>query len=305
MSSFFDTNLLANENEDAESSDSDLGRFHAPSKIHSSYSIFREMNTGKMNPTLAAPHNPLFKALSNSNLNDFDPEIEKSASIIKPPVKHIHSATNLLDMSNDEIPGFDVLITAQSSAQPPKRPPPPVPVANPFQQQLKLESDTAITPKLVDFDEPSTGFDDDFSKLSFAATEKADIIPSRPPPLPPLPPASTAKPFFTLSSQNSLDNDDNDPFAAKSVMALPPPLPPMPVHLKSSSNSSFKSSPALPPPLPPLPAKVNSQSPFDNPVKAASQPPPLPKRPSDLGNQKLDLFGNPVFNPSSPFDPFA
>jgi len=272
-------------------------------------SIFREMNKGKTNDTLCAPHNPLFKALSNSNLNDYDPEIEKNTNIIKPAVKQIHSATNILDLSNDEIPGFDVLTTGLTNVQPPKRPPPPIPANFPFQQQqLKIETDTINTPKLVDFDETtdlSMGFDDDFSKLSIVSTKNADIVPTRPPPLPPMPKTSTTKPFFTLSSQNSLDNDDNNPFDVITATTLPPPLPPMPVHLISSANASSKSSLVLPPPLPPMPVKTINLDPFENPIKAASQPPPLPKRPSDLLNKKLDLFGNPVFNPTTPFDPFA
>lgn len=269
------------------------------------------MSTGKSHHSLSA-HNPLIKALSNSNLNDFDPGHEKSEQIIKPPLpKHIQSATDLLDMANDEIPGFRNVLTTQASF-PPKRPPPPVP-ANPFQQQFKTSFDSP----LVDLGPSNTefGFDDDFSKLSFSASKPIEIAPSRPPPLPPMPdkkPSTPSEtPFFTLGSIDSSESSTpmpTDPFMStdpiQPIKSVPPSLPPIPPRAKIYNAQPDLS--AIPPPLPPPPimSRVPSMPPgtFNN---QTVKPPPLPRRPSDLTPQQLDLFGNPVFNPTNAFDPFA
>lgn len=229
------------------------------------------MHTSNTNNNLDA-HNPLIKALSNSNLNDFDPKYAKNDHIItRQHSKQMHSETNLLDISNEEISIMPNV--------PPKRPPPPIP-PNPFQQQNE--------PKLIDIS--SNGFDDDFSKVTFTTTTKSEIASNRPPPLPPFPSKQqeTYKtPFFTLSSQDSYSS--NDPFSSitsQQQSIIPPPLPPMPPNLQSSIRSS------VPPPLPPLPAMTKS---FSKPLEP--QRPAPPQRPTSLVNPQLDPFGNSVFNP--------
>jgi hypothetical protein len=84
--------------------------------------------------------NPLAKSLSNSNLN----LIESQTSSLKDNNKYIHSAMNLLDLTNEEYtptPKSD--LNSQPTLLPPRRPPPPVP------SKIKSELENS---KLVDFE---------------------------------------------------------------------------------------------------------------------------------------------------------
>ena len=253
------------------------------------------MNKSNSNESTLNEHNPLIKALSNSNLDIYDQRFKNNDTIRNVRTMHskMHSAANLLDVSNDENTHFDLL--SLSNGMPPKRPPPPIP-PNPIQYQpQKVES-------LIDIETPCThGFDDDFSAFT---TNKNDfnqpqlVNVNRPPPLPPLPSSllnnSVVKnetPFFTL---NSSESEPTTPSQTPSVSVLsqqPPPLPPMPIKSQTLNANSA----CLPPPLPPMPS-----------VPPRFVDPALQKniqRPQTLPTQQFDLLGNPITN-TVRFNPF-
>jgi hypothetical protein len=272
------------------------------------------------------------KALSNSNLNDFDAKYDKNAELIKTRTT-VHSATNLLDISNEELPDHGhILAIPGSTAQmaPPRRPPPPVP-AFPSTLPKKTSNEDLVLP-LVDISpivdlrsepENQIGFEDDFSRVSFSLGSSTSN--QAPPPLPPLPSniVKSKPPLFTLDSTESdspFPESDEDPFLAlasasanKPISANPinnskpqllpplPPLPPMPPKIQNqssipaSTNSSFKSyiQPQQSSVPPPLPPPPSASL-------VARVPPPLPQRPPSLGQNlkqsSLDPFGDPFFN---------
>lgn len=249
----------------------------------------------------------------------------------------MQSATNLLDISNEELPEFGQILSIPNAASqaPPRRPPPPVPA---FPSALPKGASNQDFAQLVDISqEPERssqlGFEDDFSRVSFTASTST----SAPPPLPPLPSnlvnkSNTAQPpLFTLgSSEPDSNSEPNTPFPASNddpFLALASAS----VSKQMSSMTTTTSKPQLPPPLPPMPARIQQQQssapksggsfksyiqpqqtsgvppPLPPPPTAslaARVPPPLPQRPATLvptqvqqQKQQLDPFGDPFFNP--------
>ena len=235
---------------------------NVPTQLHSNLSFTNNLhtvNTNKIDSLLENDsrhqyHNPMIKALSNSNLTMFDQPINFDLTSITHPFQNhqpkvTHSAANLLDSLNDE-----VLAHASLIAPPPRRPPPP---QIKLFQQLSNSSDTM--PKSNSF-----GFEDDFS--SFPVNKLANsnnTVPARPPPLPPMSafsnppdqqqtPENGAKPSFNLFD----DSFDSNPFSSPIVPSRPPPLPPMQNQLSSSNTKTS----VLPPPLPPMPSRNQSSN---------------------------------------------
>ena len=105
---------------------------NVPSQMHSNMSITDSMNTINNrldslfdeNDPKNQYHNPLIKALSNSNLAIYDTQLNGNLISISNPFQNntpkvAHSAANLLDTTNDEMLNHASLIA------PPRRPPPP------------------------------------------------------------------------------------------------------------------------------------------------------------------------------------
>jgi hypothetical protein len=170
-------------------------------------------------------HNPLIKALSNSNLFDNSFNEPPTAEIVNlnshhQPAKHVqHSAVNLLDLSSDELsfdnsfaPSTHTNKQATNQTLPPRRPPPPLPP----QTAVKLDPFKASEPTpLITIDSASSlGFDDDFGSFgnlqnkqstTTTTTTSAPQAATRPPPLPPLPPVKSSMPLSYSSSNQSVN----------------------------------------------------------------------------------------------------
>jgi hypothetical protein len=244
-------------------------------------------------------HNPLVKALSNSNLNMFDSQISQNNH-----PKYIHSAVNLLDVANEEL-----IVTTAPMLVPPKRPPPP-------SSFPKMSSDPFETSP---FDDPvptiqitkdsaaslAFGFDDDFGKFSLndknnnseslPPPQNNTVIPTRAPPLPPLPnkpeqakvTTPPSHPVFTLFDDSFDPIPPPLPPKPATVPARPPPLPPMPTTqplVPTSAQPKIPQRPTPPPPVPPLPA---GRAANQNNSKTAAQ-------------KDLDLLGDPGDLPLPP-----
>ena len=260
-------------------------------------------------------HNPLIKALSNSNLTMFDHPVSNniSANLIDTTghSKNVHSAMNLLDLVDEDAKSisadsFRSLYSHQSSnssqpSLPPRRPPPPPNsqtstisvgsnsstsrIVDPFDQVFST-NDFGQPPIIqVDSAKSLNGFDDDFGLV------------------------------FTSSNNSAPSVNNDDPFSAisnrqvKPEPTRPPPLPPMTTAKQgtestaanppaSSSNALFTlfdddfgsmnpSEPAKPqqPPLPPMPATLPNRPPPLPPMPSSnmtttSQAPPLPPLPN-------------------------
>jgi len=165
-------------------------------------------------------HNPMVKALSNSNLQMFDQQ--QHIQLNNNNSSHLkvgHSAVNLLDLANEEPLITTSIYSNVPPLLPPKRPPPPAPTRNNSNPSLtptnafdetkplfKIEEDNKST-----FNDPFStissnnnkfGFDDDFGSLAISAvkTEVSSNNSKAPPPLPPLPPFSGK--FFLLNFFN-------------------------------------------------------------------------------------------------------
>ena len=178
---------------------------NVPNKLHSNLSItdnLYSVNTNKIenlleNDSRHQYHNPMIKALSNSNLTMFDSTANADLLNMNQPFEHTpkytHSAVNLLDSLNEEVTVHASLIA------PPRRPPPPQ--TNNF--QTNFASNTSTTHETIRKSN-SFGFEDDFSsipvnKLATASTNNGN---GRPPPLPPFLGTSnsnqTTRNFITL-----------------------------------------------------------------------------------------------------------
>ena len=260
-----------------------------PTKIHSSTSItndMRNLKTQDLADVQDKYHNPLVKALSNSNLNMFETQSSHP--------KYIHSAVNLLDVANEE------LITTVPTLVPPKRPPPPSSMpklVDPFEMSHFDEQVPTIQVTKDSAASLAFGFDDDFSKFtpssgsnennheSLIAPQISTIIPTRAPPLPPLPskPEQAAK-VTTPQSSNPVFTLFDDAFEAFTG-PIPPPLPPNPVIAKPAQTV-----PARPPPLPPMPVAQPK-------IPQRPTPPPVPPLPASRPAMNADL--NQISNNSS------
>lgn len=169
---------------------------NVPNNLHSNLSItdsLYTMNTNRMEDLLENDsrhqyHNPMIKALSNSNLTMFEQNASVDSHSISQPFEHTpkytHSAVNLLDSVNEE-----VTLHASLIAPPPRRPPPPHATnssANLFQsngdQFTKPTTQNDSIPKSNSF-----GFEDDFSLIPVNRLASKSEPPTRPPPLPPFP----------------------------------------------------------------------------------------------------------------------
>lgn len=182
-----------------ESFGNEKSSLNVPGQMHSNLSITDSMNTMSMNRMDSILgdmdqrhqyHNPLIKALSNSNLTIYDTPVNANQTSITHPFQNnapkvAHSAANLLDSINDEVLSHASLIA------PPRRPPPPASMnsTGTFAQNFY---DDSFEPKKTEtiVKSSSFGFEDDFS--SFPATKlTANSNPTTtarmPPPLPPLP----------------------------------------------------------------------------------------------------------------------
>lgn len=159
------------------SDDSDDGSYvsyiNVPSQLHSNISITSNMHNYKSFDTDSISldskheyHNPIIKALSNSNLSSLNHPHTNT--------RIAHSDANLLDLSLDEPISLSV---------PPIRPPPPPPSVTNKQQQQQQEQ------PLIEIESQNKfGFDDDFNSLFINDTVQTQQVPQpRPPPLPPYP----------------------------------------------------------------------------------------------------------------------
>jgi hypothetical protein len=221
-------------------------------------------------------HNPIVKALSNSNLSLFDEPHH---------TKYIHSTACLVDLSiNEDLEKHSRSVT---SLQPPKRPPPPPSLFNTSTAQNKQELIQPlihIEPLITIESEKNVGFDDDFGKFQIIDT-LPNQIPTNAPPLPPLP---STLPVSSSQTQPKavfdLFDDSFDPFAPYEKSSL---------TTNASINTATNNKP-LPPPLPgSLP--TNTSAPSIKPI-VPTRPPPLPPMPTNLPKTSL-LINDANFNP--------
>lgn len=216
-------------------------------------------------------HNPIVKALSNSNLNLFDEPHHP---------KYVHSAACLVDLSiNEDMEKHSRSVT---SLQPPKRPPPPpASFSNTQNKQELVQPLIQIEPLISIESEEKVGFDDDFGKLhisnSFSLPNQTQTNTNNAPPLPPLP---STLPVSSTQSQTKtvfdLFDDSFDPFApfdnsSSTTSRNPttnnkPSPPPFPASLPANTiaPSSQPIVPTRPPPLPPMPTTLPKTSQFMN-----------------------------------------
>ena len=176
---------------------------NVPSQMHSNMSITDSMNTINNrldslfdeNDPKNQYHNPLIKALSNSNLAIYDTQLNGNLISISNPFQNntpkvAHSAANLLDTTNDEMLNHASLIA------PPRRPPPPAANSTGAStQNFFLDSFEPAKPMLETMTKSNSfGFEDDFSSYSavkLTTNNNQTTAPTRlPPPLPPFPSTS-------------------------------------------------------------------------------------------------------------------
>ena len=140
-------------------------------------------------------HNPMVKALSNSNLQMLDQQHQLHVSNLHP--KNVHSAVNLLDLANEEPLITTSIYSNVPPLLPPKRPPPPPPstkiitnLLDDLSPLIKIEQNEELGFN-DNFTANPLGFDDDFGSLKIS-NEKIETSKNSkvPPPLPPLPPFS-------------------------------------------------------------------------------------------------------------------
>jgi hypothetical protein len=167
-------------------------------------------------------HNPLIKALSNSDLFDNSLNEPPTAEIVNlhshqqaANTRHMqHSAVNLLDLSNDELSFGDSFATtmhtnkhAMSQTMPPRRPPPPLPSQANKPDPFKVNEPTP----LITIDSASSlGFDDDFGSFGSLqnkqpTTTAVTHAATRPPPLPPLLPVKSSMPLAYSNPTQSVN----------------------------------------------------------------------------------------------------
>ena len=275
--------------------------------------------------------NLLVKSLSNSNL--------ETLTHTQNTHRFIHSAANLLDLSNNET------FPCEQPKTIPHRPPPPLPAKPKYEQPLiEISSDN------------NSGFDDDFGSLTIDNKPSVQV-PIRPPPLPPLPPKAVFSLFddsfepiqpqtsyplqsqpFNQAVQFSQPSQQQAPLRQNPSLKTnaPPPLPPLPTTKpliaipKQDSKPSYINeltsvlnannldqnnvglqSSSVPPPLPPppklpprIPAKVQIQT---NPNEIFDDFDAFfSKRDAPQTNQQqLELQSQQVSNQANPFDPFG
>jgi hypothetical protein len=238
-------------NEDDKSHDgSSFSYINVPAQIHSTLSITNNMqHMSKLNDYDSSANfqhdyfNPLTsKALSNSNLN----MLENPYHNLPQQNQMVHSAVNLLDLSNNESGGQinDFLQPVVPQVlPPPRRPPPPVPKLNPSQNQNNPIQEDFGNLVLVDFDTTTTttsnnsnsnsnnnmsnakfdlNFDDDFGKI-----EPTQLI-------------LTKNDFDKINLTLSMNNYDNkfvNPLVPPPLPPVPPVLPPLPAQIPIILNS--------------------------------------------------------------------
>lgn len=277
-----------------EENESFKSYINLPSQLRHNLSITNNMNQmNEKNLDTSAGHhnyhNPLVKALSNSNLNMFNSITNTNQLQLSKQNTNVHSVVDLLGLSNDDD-------TVQHHLPPPVRPPPPVPTQKP----------AATTFKDI------FGQEDMIATSSELSTPSQDLHEETLVQFSDLPPQQPA-PLIFVESSSSLNNNSNsnaflgfeddfstfNPAAKEDVNKIspsttqPPPLPPPPTS----------SLPARPPPLPPQPTASFSlfDDPFDTPVvqttatlpnRPLPPPPPLPPMPPNLAQKTTNNNSN-------------
>jgi hypothetical protein len=273
-----------------EENESFKSYINLPSQLRHNLSITNNMNQMKTKNIDTSTghnyHNPLVKALSNSNLNMFNSMTNSNQLQLSKQNTNVHSVVDLLGLSNDEE-------SQQHSA--PRRPPPPVPTQKPAATTFKdiFGQDDMIATS-SELSTPSQDLQEE------TLVQFSDIIPQ---------PA----PLIFVESSGSLNNNSNsnalfgfeddfstfNPTEADNInkispSQIPPPLP--------SPPTSLPSLPVRPPPLAPQPKTSFSlfDDPFDPPaiqttVPLQNKPPPLPPMPPNL-SQKINTNSSSYMN---------
>ncbi len=286
--------LLGDDFKYGEENESFKSYINLPSQIrHNRLSITNDMD--KMNAKNSNTstghdyHNPLVKALSNSNLNMFNSFTNSNQLQLSKQATNVHSVVDLLGLSNNE----DSL-----QHPPPRRPPPPVPTQKPAATTFKdiFGQDDMIATS-SELSTPSQDQEETLVQIS--------DIPPQPAPLifvessGSLNTNSNSNAFFGFEDDFSSFNPtvaETNIKISSSTQQAPPPLPPPPTSLPSM--------PTRPPPLPQQQTASFSlfDDPFDTPAVQSTvplqnrpPPPPLPPMPPNL-SQKMNSNSSSYMN---------